>query len=85
MEKLKIKLKVLNLCDEDDGNAIDRIRHKKEENQMETWSFLHCELIHSLDVKIKDGTVLGTSGFSTACRSLHTRAHNIDRRGEDET
>lgn len=29
--KLKIKLKVLNLCDEDDGNAIDRIRHKKEE------------------------------------------------------
>ena len=30
-KKLKIKLKVLNLCDEDEGNAIDRIRHKKEE------------------------------------------------------
>ena len=28
---LKIKLKILNLHDEDDGNAIDRIRHKKEE------------------------------------------------------
>ena len=30
-KNLKIKLKIPNLCDEDDGNAIDRIRHKKEE------------------------------------------------------
>lgn len=28
-KKLKINLKVLNLHDQDDGNAIDRIRHKK--------------------------------------------------------
>ena len=30
-KQLKVKLKVLHLRDEDDGNAIDRIRHKKEE------------------------------------------------------
>ena len=30
-KNLKIKLKILNLRDEDDGNAIDRTRHKKEE------------------------------------------------------
>lgn len=30
-KQLKIKLKVLHLRDEDDGNATDRIRHKKEE------------------------------------------------------